>query len=68
MFKVLDQSVSIMAPTLTCVIVNIASLHGKVASPFKAAYFSAKDGLFRFDKKGDRLTSHDSPNRRTSTP
>ena len=51
MFKVLDQSVSIMAPTLTYVIVNVASLHGKVASPFKAVYFSAKDGVLGLTKK-----------------
>ena len=31
-------------------IVNIASLHGKVASPFKAAYVSAKHGLLGLTK------------------
>jgi len=31
-------------------IVNVASLHGKVASPFKAAYVSAKHGLLGLTK------------------
>jgi 3-hydroxybutyrate dehydrogenase len=31
-------------------IINIASLHGKVASPFKAAYISAKHGLLGLTK------------------
>ncbi len=31
-------------------IINIASLHGKVASPFKAAYVSAKHGLLGLTK------------------
>lgn len=31
-------------------IINVASLHGKVASPFKAAYISAKHGLLGLTK------------------
>jgi 3-hydroxybutyrate dehydrogenase len=31
-------------------IINVASLHGKVASPFKAAYVSAKHGVLGFTK------------------
>lgn len=31
-------------------VINIASLHGKVASPFKAAYISAKHGVLGFTK------------------
>ena len=31
-------------------IVNVASLHGKVASPFKAAYVSAKHGVLGLTK------------------
>ncbi|HUI52583.1 MAG TPA: 3-hydroxybutyrate dehydrogenase [Terriglobales bacterium] len=31
-------------------VINIASLHGKVASPFKAAYISAKHGVIGFTK------------------
>ena len=31
-------------------VVNIASLHGKVASPFKAAYVAAKHGVLGFTK------------------
>ena len=31
-------------------VINVASLHGKVASPFKAAYVSAKHGVLGFTK------------------
>lgn len=31
-------------------VINIASLHGKVASPFKAAYIAAKHGVLGFTK------------------
>jgi 3-hydroxybutyrate dehydrogenase len=31
-------------------VINIASLHGKVASPFKSAYVSAKHGVLGFTK------------------
>lgn len=31
-------------------VINVASLHGKVASPFKAAYISAKHGVLGFTK------------------
>ena len=30
-------------------IINLASAHGLVASPFKSAYVAAKHGMFRFD-------------------
>ena len=42
-------------------IINIASAHGLVASPFKAAYVAAKHGivgLTKVDRAGDRRRRH----------
>lgn len=35
-------------------IINVSSVHGLVASPYKAAYVSAKHGLIGFTKVSDQ--------------